>query len=152
VSSPDRTPARILDAPTLKPVTGGRKLTHYEQNKRWRKKNPAKRLAGKTRYYAQTQGAPNTGKHWTMTEVERITATDRPTDRELYTELGRSVKAIQIKRVRSKGRRIGPETLPLLDHMDGPAAVASIPVGEVYPSVSRPPLCDDALCAHQEPK
>lgn len=73
----------------------------YKHNKAWRLANPAKRQRGKQRHYAQTQGAENTGKPWTSAELERITADDRPCDRDLSAELGRSMQAISIARGRA---------------------------------------------------
>jgi len=46
-------------------------------------------------------------RHWTPQEVARILAEDRPSDKELSAELGRSLSAIQTKRValaRAAGR------------------------------------------------
>jgi hypothetical protein len=59
------------------------------------------RARQKRRYYRQFQGNNRSkGKLWTPVEIERITAKNRPTDRELTKALGRSVQAIQRRRSR----------------------------------------------------
>jgi hypothetical protein len=74
----------------------------YADNKKWRDRNRPAYEAGKKRYYAQFRdGATNSGKEWTTAELEAITAPDRPSDRELAKELGRSVQAIQVARGRA---------------------------------------------------
>lgn len=73
--------------------------TSYEYNKVWRKNHPESRAKDRRRYYAQFQGAENTGKSWTESEDVRVLARD-VTDRELSAEIGRSVQAIQIRRGR----------------------------------------------------
>ena len=73
------------------------KKTHYDYNKKWRFKNPDKRYAQKSRYYAKTSNAANRCSKWTNEEIRLITDADL-TDSELSQRLGRSVKAIQVKR------------------------------------------------------
>lgn len=70
-----------------------------EYNKTYYARHPEMRSKARRANYATTQGAPNTGKHWTSAEDERVLAHDI-TDRELSAELGRSVQAIQVRRVR----------------------------------------------------
>jgi hypothetical protein len=73
--------------------------SNYEYNKKWRLRNPDKRNKGKKINYSKTRkNAKNTGRPWGDHEVRRIFSTDRPSDRELSVELGRSVQAIQVKR------------------------------------------------------
>lgn len=50
-----------------------------------------------------TQGGPNSGKEWTSAEMKLVLEFDG-TDRELAAKLGRSVEAIQLKRMRIGGR------------------------------------------------
>lgn len=69
------------------------------RNKRWRKRNPEARQRHRRANYAQTQGAPNTGKHWTERD-DRTLLEWTGTDRELSAELARSVQAIQVRRTR----------------------------------------------------
>lgn len=76
-------------------------MTPYEYNRTWRHRHPGTRLAGKKRNYALTQGAPKTRQPWTSADLDRVTADDRPIDRVLSTELGRSVQAIQQARWRA---------------------------------------------------
>jgi hypothetical protein len=70
-----------------------------EYNKRYFERHPDARNRQRARNYATTQGAANTGKLWTSAADERVLAQD-VTDRELSAELGRSVQAIQVRRVR----------------------------------------------------
>jgi hypothetical protein len=57
------------------------------------------RARQKRRYYDQFQkNNRRRFKRWTTAEIARITAKDRPTDRELSKALGRSVQAIQSQR------------------------------------------------------
>lgn len=72
----------------------------YEYNKAWRQAHPERRAADRKRHYAQTQGAPNTRRPWTSADLNRIVADDRPSDRVLSAELGRSMQAISIMRSR----------------------------------------------------
>ena len=71
----------------------------YEYNKRWREKHPDARLRAKKRNYAQTQGAPRSRQLWTSADDQTLLDWEG-TDRELSHHLGRSVQAIQIRRVR----------------------------------------------------
>lgn len=69
--------------------------------KNWRKKNPDKWNACKKRNYKK--GSKNKQHHreeWTMREDARITDPNRPKDRVLAEELGRTVLAIQLRRCR----------------------------------------------------
>lgn len=70
-----------------------------EYNRRYFGLHPEARTRQRARNYATTQGGPNTGKLWTDREDERVLGRD-VTDRELSAELGRSVQAIQVRRVR----------------------------------------------------
>ena len=79
----------------------GNKNTEY--NKRWRKKNPAKRNAARKRYYAKSQNAPNHKQRYTEDEVEMILKHEMP-DSELAKRIGRSIQAIQGKRNKMIGR------------------------------------------------
>ena len=76
------------------------------RNRRWRKANPAKWNATKKRNYDRGSHTHNGGDSWTVREMDRIVDSDKPTDRELSKELGRSVMAIQVMRCRiRKGPR-----------------------------------------------
>jgi hypothetical protein len=77
--------------------------TKRKRQLRWRQENPKvyrrMRARQKRRYYDQFQKYNRRRfKRWTPTEIERITAKDRPTDRELSKALGRSLQAIQSQR------------------------------------------------------
>lgn len=76
---------------------------NYEYNRAWRLRHPAKRLADTYRYYAQTQDAPNQYQPWTQAEERLVLAHDRP-DRELSALIGRSVRAIHVRRVMLRKR------------------------------------------------
>lgn len=86
---------------------GGRERAETVRNrqKRWRKQNreASRRMRAKQklRYYRQFQRNDRRKKRrWTKAEDTRITAKNRPTDRNLSRSLGRSVQAIQQRRVR----------------------------------------------------
>lgn len=71
----------------------------YSSNKRWRRRNPGAWNDSKKRNYER--GAVNTEnekRRYAPEELERIIASDRPCDRQLAIELGRSVQALQVKR------------------------------------------------------
>jgi len=74
-----------------------------ERQLRWRDENRAKwrrlRARQKRRYYAHSKkNNRNKGRRWTPPEDARITAKDRPNDRELSKSMGRSMQAIQQRR------------------------------------------------------
>lgn len=70
-----------------------------EHTRAYYARHPEARNRARRNNYAQTQGAENARKLWTMAEDERVLARDK-SDRELAAELGRSVQAIQVRRVR----------------------------------------------------
>jgi len=72
----------------------------YEANKKWRKKYPYKWRAMKQRYYEQfAAGAYNRYSEWTLREIELVLNKVFP-DRVIAEKIGRTVKAIQMKRTR----------------------------------------------------
>lgn len=81
----------------------------YAHNKIWRIHHSKKRNEGKKRYYAKHREDPqnraNSGQEWTLLEIERVTASDRPADSILAKQIGRSVEAIQIKRSQLRATR-----------------------------------------------
>lgn len=71
----------------------------YRHNKTWRKRHPKTWRESKQRYYDQFRpGARNRGERWTTAATKLIIARRRPHDRVLAKLLGRSVRAIQMKR------------------------------------------------------
>lgn len=52
----------------------------------------------KNRYYGKTSSAPNSRKRWTDEEVQLVLRHEI-TDTELSKKIGRSVMAIQVKRI-----------------------------------------------------
>ena len=71
----------------------------YQGTKRWRKKHPLQLQAMKQRYYRQFEAdAYNKMQVWTIADIDLITQ-KRTSDRHLAKQIGRSVKAIQIKRL-----------------------------------------------------
>jgi hypothetical protein len=85
----------------------------YASNKAWRQRNPKARYAQKARYYAKhSVGSLNSGLDWTKAEKAMIVATDRPRDIILAFQLNRSVKAVQIMRVklRTAGVKVPPRS------------------------------------------
>ena len=74
----------------------------YENNKRWRKKNPPIRYAGKRRYYRQFQeNVHNRKQRWTIEDIN-IILDKKIIDRNISFLIGRSVGSIQCKRARLK--------------------------------------------------
>lgn len=76
-------------------------LLSYIENKRWRDSNRDQWNEGKKRNYAQgRENASNSKESWTSDDDSAICAENRPSDRELAKQLGRSVQAIQVRRTR----------------------------------------------------
>lgn len=72
----------------------------YEHNKAWRKKCNSKWQKQKSRYYKQFEKqAYNSRQEYTIKQINMIVDKKYP-DREIALRIGRSVKAIQIKRGR----------------------------------------------------
>ena len=76
--------------------SGGDRMS-YKHNKAWRHRNKAKRNAERKRYYRKSQGAPMTGKTWSVTDSNFILTSEGP-DSVIHTVIGCSVEAIQLKR------------------------------------------------------
>ncbi len=55
----------------------------------------------KRRYYGRTAYADNGGQAWTENEIDIVMKHEKP-DREIASEIGRSVQAIQIMRCKIK--------------------------------------------------
>lgn len=75
----------------------------YESNKIYRKKYPERRNIERQKYYDQFSGKDINFNHrqfWTISELNLLDV--NITDRELHWLIGRSVKAIQVKRARIK--------------------------------------------------
>lgn len=75
-------------------------MSDYAYWKAWRLANPKTRNRQRKTHYAKTRDAANRGQEWTNAEMEAITADDRPADKILSGNLGRSVQAIQVKRAK----------------------------------------------------
>jgi len=76
---------------------------HYLSNKNWRNKNRKLFNAGKRRNYRRGEtNRQNSGEPWTINECNLLTDLNRPSDRALAQELGRTVRAIQIQRSKLK--------------------------------------------------
>jgi len=71
----------------------------YKHNKSWRLRNPDGRNKQRKKYYKQSQNALNTKVRWNEVDLDEILMSEE-TDRILAARLGRSVQAIQNKRVR----------------------------------------------------
>lgn len=70
----------------------------YKDNKKWRLSHTAERNTSRKRYYGQFQkGNWNEGKRWNEDDMDAVLRSGL-TDRELHSELGRSVAAIQHQR------------------------------------------------------
>ena len=75
----------------------------YQYNKKWRNQNRTVFNKGKNRNYQKgAANQENSRTDWTTAENDRITDPNRPQDRVLAHELGRTVRAIQIQRCRLK--------------------------------------------------
>ena len=75
-------------------------MSDYSYKKRWRLQNPEASRREKLRYYRQFQENNRRRlRPWTEEEMKLITARRRPSDRELSEKMGRSVQAIQQKRL-----------------------------------------------------
>lgn len=81
-------------------------MSAYQRTKRWRDKNPGKVEEYRQRYFNRvpTQALVNEGKTWSKKEIKEIMASDRPADVELSRRLGRSLRAIQIRRFKENIR------------------------------------------------
>ena len=74
----------------------------YAHNKAWRKRNPAIWQAGKQRYYKQFEASAHNGhQRYTIWEDDMILNKVYP-DRVIAKKILRSVKAIQIRRLKLK--------------------------------------------------
>lgn len=73
----------------------------YEATKKWRKKNPEKMRRYNKEYYAKTSYAEMHHQRWTEEETAQVMQHEK-TDTELAADLKRSVKAIQLQRMRIK--------------------------------------------------
>lgn len=81
--------------------------TQSEAVKKWRKAHPEKRTEQRRRYYDNTPNAGNSSKEpWTREQDRAITEPNKPTDRELAVRLGRSVRAIQVRRTRIDAEKL----------------------------------------------
>lgn len=72
----------------------------YKNNKTWRKRNNTIWQRGKQRYYKQfEEGAYNNRQIYTIREINMI-INKKYSDRVIAAKIGRTVKAIQVQRVR----------------------------------------------------
>lgn len=91
-----------------------RTMTGYEINKKWRKKHNSTWQKGKARYYKKSEAtAHNKQQRWTIHDITLITNKGGKTDSEIAILIGRSVRAIQVMRVRLKIKIIKVPTLKL---------------------------------------
>ncbi len=77
----------------------------YQTNKRWRKKHPSTWQATKQRYYKQFEAKAHNKHQRYTTKEDNIIVKKRYLDRIIANKLGRSVKAIQIRRTRLRRKR-----------------------------------------------
>jgi hypothetical protein len=79
---------------------------HSESNYRWRENNPAAWQNSKKQYYKKSaKKAFASRRKWTPDEIQRVTDHNRPCDRVLAKELGRSMKAVQQMRGRARSMK-----------------------------------------------
>ena len=94
---------RILDSELRRKVIRFYDMGSYESNKIYRKKYPERRNIERQRYYDQFSGRDINFNHWQPWTVSELNLLDANiTDRKLHKIIGRSVKAIQVKRARIK--------------------------------------------------
>lgn len=75
-------------------------MGNYKHNKAWRKRNPDIWQKGKQRYYQQFEaGAYNGKQRWPISDGNLVLQKNT-SDRDLARILGRTVKAIQMYRVK----------------------------------------------------
>ncbi len=89
---------------------------HRVATRNWKRRNPNKHRFIKDVYYDKTAGAENNISHgckWTLTEEALIIDLDY-TDHQLHNMIGRSVKAIQLRRsrLRNEGEEIPYKSTP----------------------------------------
>jgi hypothetical protein len=75
---------------------------------KWRREHPQERNRQRSEYYRRFQNGDeysrHAGKVWATEEIALIITPDRPSDPILARKLGRSVQAIQNKRLKSRAR------------------------------------------------
>lgn len=77
----------------------------YKKNKRWRKNNSSTWQKSKKRYYDKSRKeAYNYKQEWTVEDIDMIMGRE-DTDSNIAELIGRSVKAIQVKRVRIRRKK-----------------------------------------------
>ena len=75
-------------------------MGHYQSNKRWRQKNPHLWQQQKSRNYDRgAQDDRSSGLSYTP-QQDRLILNFKGTDRQLAKKMGRTVRAIQIRRSR----------------------------------------------------
>ncbi len=74
----------------------------YACNKRWRKRFPEKRKEERNRYYNKTStGNSKSFQRWSQKD-DIIVMTSSLTDPQIHSKIGRSVRAIQVRRCKIK--------------------------------------------------
>jgi hypothetical protein len=82
------------------------------KRKRWRLNHPEARNAERRKYYSKSDNwCYNERSEWTLFEIDTILHPHKPTDVELSKMLGRSIRAIQIKRCKLKAKEKGEACL-----------------------------------------
>lgn len=78
----------------------------YAEVKMWRAEHPKRWRSQQNRYYRQfTVNAVSSREGWLESEIRMILAPEHPPDRALSADLGRTVKAIQMKRTKELKNR-----------------------------------------------
>jgi hypothetical protein len=82
------------------------KKQHQEAIRQWRTRNRDKQKTYNQLYYAKNQDDPestrNASQRWTDHEDALITAAVRPPDSILAKQIGRTIRAIHVRRARIK--------------------------------------------------
>lgn len=80
-------------------------LTKYERNKRWRKNRSVVWNSSKRRYHRKSRlTAFNARQSWTVKDCNQVLSSNYM-DSQLAILIGRSVKAIQLQRIKLKKRK-----------------------------------------------
>lgn len=74
----------------------------YKSNKEWRKRHPDRRASQRSKYYARMKKWDVRSRMPWSAEDEEIIIEHVAPDRELAKTLGRSVRAIQVRRAQIK--------------------------------------------------
>jgi hypothetical protein len=76
----------------------------YEYNRVWRHRHPETRAAGRVSYYRRNSHDDRNARAWYTAREDAVIMRHELPDREIAAQLGRTVKAIQMHRLRLRAR------------------------------------------------